>query len=322
MPMGRKVFYIDTENLSLSEVRNIQLKFLGLITLIIIFSLGFLFVLNYFTGDILGFGRVRAEKLQRENNLLKEQLRVLKEKFQQIESIVAKLLEQDRELRLAVDLKPIDEDIKKVAIGGVEEKYEFNLSDEEAEKLLAESFSKLNKLEREVRLQQKSYEEIYRQYKINQEKFKHIPAILPLKGGLTSKFGYRKHPILGIWAMHEGIDLVVDVGTPVYATGDGVVSYVGYRGRYGLIVEIDHGFGYVTLYAHLSRALVREGQKVKRGDKIALSGATGLVTAPHLHYEVWKDGIPQNPINYFFEDVDPAKYKELVQELNNKSNGG
>jgi len=320
--MGRKVFYIDTENLSLSEVRNIQLKFLGLITLIIIFSLGFLFVLNYFTGDILGFGRVRAEKLQRENNLLKEQLRVLKEKLQQIESIVAKLLEQDRELRLAVDLKPIDEDIKKVAIGGVEEKYEFNLSDEEAEKLLAESFSKLNKLEREVRLQQKSYEEIYRQYKINQEKFKHIPAILPLKGGLTSKFGYRKHPILGIWAMHEGIDLVVDVGTPVYATGDGVVSYVGYRGRYGLIVEIDHGFGYVTLYAHLSRALVREGQKVKRGDKIALSGATGLVTAPHLHYEVWKDGIPQNPINYFFEDVDPAKYKELVQELNNKSNGG
>lgn len=320
--MGRKVFYIDTENLSLSEVRNIQLKFLGLITLIIIFSLGFLFVLNYFTGDILGFGRVRAEKLQRENNLLKEQLRVLKEKFQQIESIVAKLLEQDRELRLAVDLKPIDEDIKKVAIGGVEEKYEFNFSDEEAEKLLAESFSKLNKLEREVRLQQKSYEEIYRQYKINQEKFKHIPAILPLKGGLTSKFGYRKHPILGIWAMHEGIDLVVDVGTPVYATGDGVVSYVGYRGRYGLIVEIDHGFGYVTLYAHLSRALVREGQKVKRGDKIALSGATGLVTAPHLHYEVWKDGIPQNPINYFFEDVDPAKYKELVQELNNKSNGG
>ncbi len=320
--MGRKVFYIDTENLSLSEVRNIHLKFLGLITLIVLFSLGFLFVLNYFTGDILGFGKVRAEKLQRENNLLKEQLRVLKEKFQQIESVVAKLLEQDRELRLAVDLKPIDEDIKKVAVGGVEEKYEFNLSDEEAEKLLAESFSKLSKLEREVRLQQKSYEEIYRQYKINQEKFKHIPAILPVKGGLTSKFGYRKHPILGIWAMHEGIDLVVDVGTPVYATGDGVVSYVGYRGRYGLIVEIDHGFGYVTLYAHLSKALVREGQKVKRGDKIALSGATGLVTAPHLHYEVWKDGIPQNPINYFFEDVDPAKYKELVQELNNKSNGG
>ncbi len=320
--MGRKVFYIDTENLSLNEVRNIQFKFLGLIVLIILFSLGFLFVLNYLTGDILGFGRVRAEKLQRENNFLKEQLRVLKEKFNRIESVVSKLLEQDRELRLAVDLKPIDEDIKKVAVGGVEEKYEFNLSDEEAEKLLAESFSKLSKLEREVRLQQKSYEEIYRQYKINQEKFKHIPAILPLKGGLTSKFGYRRHPILGIWAMHEGIDLVVDVGTPVYATGDGVVSYVGYRGRYGLIVEIDHGFGYVTLYAHLSKALVREGQKVKRGDKIALSGATGLVTAPHLHYEVWKDGIPQNPINYFFEDVDPAKYKELVQELNNKSSGG
>ncbi|MCS7230437.1 MAG: peptidoglycan DD-metalloendopeptidase family protein [Candidatus Kryptonium sp.] len=320
--MGRKVFYIDTENLSLSEVRNIQLKFLLLIFLIIVFSLGFLFVLNYFTGDILGFGKARAEKLQRENNLLKEQLRILKEKFQRIENIVAKLLEQDRELRLAVDLKPIDEDIKKVAVGGVEEKYEFNFSDEEVEKLLAESFAKLNKLEREVRLQQKSYEEIYKQYKLNQEKFRHIPAILPLKGGLASKFGYRRHPILGIWAMHEGVDLVVDVGTPVYATGDGIVSYVGYRGRYGLLVEINHGFGYVTIYAHLSKALVREGQKVKRGDKIGLSGATGLVTAPHLHYEVWKDGIPQNPLNYFFEEVDPSRYKELVQELNNKNNGG
>ncbi|MEN3038795.1 MAG: peptidoglycan DD-metalloendopeptidase family protein [Candidatus Kryptonium sp.] len=320
--MGRKVFYIDTENLSLSEVRNIQFKFLLLIFLIVVFSLGFLFVLNYFTGDILGFGKARAEKLQRENNLLKEQLIILKEKFQRIENIVAKLLEQDRELRLAVDLKPIDEDIKKVAVGGVEEKYEFNFSDEEVEKLLAESFTKLNKLEREVRLQQKSYEEIYRQYKLNQEKFRHIPAILPLKGGLASKFGYRRHPILGIWAMHEGVDLVVDVGTPVYATGDGIVSYVGYRGRYGLLVEINHGFGYVTIYAHLSRALVREGQKVKRGDKIGLSGATGLVTAPHLHYEVWKDGIPQNPLNYFFEEVDPSKYKELVQELSNKNNGG
>lgn len=320
--MKMRVFYIDTENLSLNEVRKIHLKFLGLILLILLFSLGFLFALNYLTGDILGFGKARAEKLHRENNLLKEQLRVLKEKLQKLEGIVAKLLEQDKELRLAVDLKPLDEDIKKVGIGGVEERYEFNLSDAEAEKLLGELFSKLNKLEREVSLQQKSYEEIYKQYKTNQEKFKHIPAILPLKGGLTSKFGYRKHPILGIWAMHEGVDLVVDVGTPVYATGDGVVSYVGHRGRYGLLVEIDHGFGYVTLYAHLSKAFVREGQKVKRGDRIGLSGATGLVTAPHLHYEVWKDGVPQNPINYFFEDIDPAKYKELVQESNNKSNGG
>ncbi|CUS89619.1 Peptidase family M23 [Candidatus Kryptonium thompsonii] len=318
--MGRKFFYLDTENLSFNEIKNIQIKFLIFVLLIVVFSLGFLFVLNYFMGDILGFGKVRAEKLELENNLLKNQLKVLREKFNQVESIVAKLLEQDRELRLAVDLKPIDDDIKKVAVGGVEEKYEFNLSDEEAGKLLAESFAKIDKLERELRLQQKSYEEIYRQYRINQEKFKRIPAILPLKGSLTSKFGYRKHPILGIWAMHEGVDLVVDVGTPVYATGDGVVSYVGYRGRYGLLVEIDHGFGYVALYAHLLKAFVREGQKVKRGDRIALSGATGLVTAPHLHYEVWKDGIPQNPLNYFFEEVEPDKYKELVQEASNKSN--
>lgn len=320
--MGKKVFYIDTENLTFSEIRNIHLKVLLLILLIIFFSLGFVFVLDYFIGGVIGFRRANVEKLQRENNILKEQLRVLREKFQRIESIVAKLLEQDRELRLAVNLEPIDEDIKKLGVGGVEEKYEFNLSDEEVERMLSESFAKIDKLEREIKLQQKSYEEVYRQYKINQEKFRCIPAILPIKGALSSRFGYRRHPILGIWAMHEGIDLIAEVGTPVYATGDGVVSYVGYRGRYGLLVEINHGFGYVTIYAHLSKALVREGQKVKRGDMIALSGASGLVTSPHLHYEVLKDGIPQNPLNYFFDEVDPSTYKKLVQEQNVKTNGG
>ena len=310
--MAKRLYYLDGENLSFKEIKNLKLKAVLLVLCIAVLSSITLSVFNYLSGDVLGFGKARAEKIEKENQILKNQIRLLKSQIVEIESQVNKLLEQDRVLRIAVNLKPINPDIKKVGVGGVKEKYEFNFMDEELEKLLSDALVKLDKLERELKLQQRSYTEIYRKYEENKEMFKHIPAIMPLKGSLTSGFGMRLHPILKVRLMHEGVDILADVGTPVYATGDGVVSYAGRRGRYGKVVEINHGFGYVTLYAHLSKVLVREGQKVKRGDKIALSGATGLVTAPHLHYEVHKNGIPQNPINYFFSEIDPAKYKELV----------
>ena len=111
------------------------------------------------------------------------------------------------------------------------------------------------------------------------------------------------HPILHILRMHEGIDFEAEVGTPVYATGNGVISFVGHRGGYGLAVEINHGFGYVTVYAHLSKTEVKEGQRVKRGQEIAKTGDTGLSTGPHLHYEVRHNGIALNPNQFFFGDL-------------------
>jgi murein DD-endopeptidase MepM/ murein hydrolase activator NlpD len=137
----------------------------------------------------------------------------------------------------------------------------------------------------------------------NVELFKAIPAIRPSTGTLSSNsFGIRRHPILGIYKMHNGIDIMTDPGTPVYVTGDGKVDYVGRKGGFGLCIEVEHGFGYRTVYAHLSSSFVKEGQKVKRGTQIAKSGNSGLSSGPHLHYEVILNGINQDPAEYFFDN--------------------
>lgn len=137
-----------------------------------------------------------------------------------------------------------------------------------------------------------------------------IPAIKPIvEGRYGSMFGGRMHPLLGYMRMHTGIDIITDMNTPVYATGKGKVSFVGYRNGYGLTVEIDHGFGYSTLFAHLNSALIKEGVKINRGDKIALSGNSGsLTTGPHLHYEVLFHKIPVNPIEYITEEFTTKEF--------------
>ncbi|GBD91038.1 murein DD-endopeptidase MepM [bacterium BMS3Abin04] len=138
-----------------------------------------------------------------------------------------------------------------------------------------------------------------------------------MKGRFGDRFGMRMHPILHIRRMHNGLDIIANIGTKVYAPGAGKVSFVGRKNGYGKVVEIDHGFGYVTLYAHLSKQFVKRGQRVKRGDLIALSGNSGrLTTGPHLHYEVRHDGIPLNPRNFMYDDI------KLFDIVSNQSTGG
>jgi murein DD-endopeptidase MepM/ murein hydrolase activator NlpD len=132
-----------------------------------------------------------------------------------------------------------------------------------------------------------------------------VPGIRPVNGNITSEFGMRVHPIRRAEIFHAGVDISVSPGTTVAATGDGVVSFAGWDGGYGQKIAITHGYGFSTVYAHLSKALVREGQRVHRGDIIALSGNTGMSTGPHLHYEVKKNGMNVNPISYF--DGSPDK---------------
>ena len=122
----------------------------------------------------------------------------------------------------------------------------------------------------------------------------------------------RTHPVLRIRKMHPGIDITNDVGTPVYATGDGEVLITGPRGGYGKAIEISHGYGYSTLYAHLSEILVHAGQSVKRGELIARSGRSGLVSGPHLHYEVHRNGMVCDPVDFFFDDIDAASYRPAL----------
>jgi len=138
--------------------------------------------------------------------------------------------------------------------------------------------------------------------------FSSVPNIKPLSGSITSKFGVRVHPVYNIPVFHSGIDLAAAEGSRVKTTGDGIVAFSGYDRGYGQKITINHGYGYKTIYGHLSKALVRQGQRVKRGDIIALSGNTGVSTGPHLHYEVRKNNMIVNPTAYFFDDANPDKF--------------
>ena len=134
---------------------------------------------------------------------------------------------------------------------------------------------------------------------------------------MASGYGYRLDPIYGTSKFHEGLDFAADKGTPVYATADGTVVMAGWQSGYGNLVEISHGYNYVTRYAHLSKIIATEGEKVKRGDLIGEVGNTGKSTGNHLHYEVRYNGAPQNPINYYFMDITPEEYDELLRSAEN-----
>ncbi|MCL5737102.1 MAG: M23 family metallopeptidase [Bacteroidetes bacterium] len=294
----RKLYYYSKSDLSYKAIGGARLSIV-VVSLMLISSL-MTMVSGYFGLDLFGLKSLRADSMARENMVLKAQLASLNRRLDGFELTMKTLGSSDDQLRTSVNLPLIPEDMRKVAIGGVEENRDYGVS-AGANELIANATSTLSVLEREAKLQEQSYVNIMNKYQTNQKLFAHIPAIDPIRGGImTDGFGMRFHPILHMRLMHEGIDIEADIGSHVHATGDGVVSYVGPRGGYGNVVEIDHGFGYTTLYAHLEKPLVREGQKVKRGQVIALSGNTGLSTGPHLHYEVIKNGVHVDPTAYFF----------------------
>jgi len=287
-----KLFYVIPETLGVREVRGFKPKFLALLFSSVLIALLVVMGTNHVLNDVLGLGYNRIQTLAAENRVLREQLVLMTDKLAALETAIDRLAERDNNLRLAVDLPRIDEDVRKVGTGGADLNYDFGLSSSEANELLRSSTVLMEKLEREIKLQQQSYEEIYKKFEFNKAFFSHIPAIKPMEGFYArNSFGYRLHPVLRVLRFHEGLDIINDVGTVVHATGDGIVSFVGLNAGYGLTIEIDHGYGYRTLYAHLSKSLVKEGQTVKRGDIIARSGQSGLV----------------NPINYFFDEPTPSK---------------
>jgi murein DD-endopeptidase MepM/ murein hydrolase activator NlpD len=303
-----KLFYVIPDTLGIREVTGFKPKFLALLFGSLLIALLVVLGTNHLLNDVLGLGYNRIQTLTDENKVLKEHLQLMTTKLATLETTIDRLAERDNNLRLVVDLPKIDEDVRKVGTGGADQNYEFGLSSGEANDLLRSSTELMDKLEREIKLQQDSYEEIYKKFEFNKAFFSHIPAIKPMDGFYAlNSFGYRLHPVLKVLKFHEGLDIINDVGTPVHVTGDGVVSFVGLNVGYGLTIQVDHGYGYQTLYAHLSKSLVKEGQSVKRGDIIARSGHSGLVSGPHLHYEVRLNGEKQNPINYFFEEPTPSK---------------
>ncbi len=316
MSNKQRMFYLSGDSLTLREVKWFRLKFTSLALAAVMLGLAVILIFNHLLNDFLGLGYNRIELLSTENRILKEQLNRLTETTHALEATLNKLAEQDNQLRLIVDLPKIDPDVREVGTGGVEDNVDFGLYSKEAGQILQSSNHFVEKLEREVKLQEKSYEEINKKYEFNKVFFRHLPAIKPMVGFYAvNGFGNRLHPVLGVEKLHAGLDIINDDGTLVYASGDGEVTFSGRTGGgYGIGIVINHGYGYQTMYAHLSKAIVKEGKKVKRGDLIAYSGRSGLVSGPHLHYEVRFKGVRHNPVDYFFDDINFVKVKQQTAD--------
>lgn len=255
--------------------------------------------------------------LQQENQALQQQLVANGERFNELSERLDHLADTDRDLyRTIFQADPISADVRQVGVGGAAAT-EFDGFSESASTLLRENSAALDKLERQLSLQRASYEELMTLARERAEAIPQMPAILPTSGALTSGFGVRLHPIHRVRKMHAGVDFSVPTGTPVYATGDGIVQFAGTSSGYGRNVRIRHPKAKrSTLYAHLSRVPddIRPGTRVKRGDVIGYSGNTGLSTSPHLHYEIHDlNGEPINPIYSFAPGVRPSEYQELVR---------
>lgn len=315
MSWKKDKIYLADSRLELREIKWFRLKIsLSFIVTTAVCVL-FLLVINYYVYDFLGMGYTTIQSLKEENQSLHTQLSTLTGHMKTLEKTLATLDAEGNRLRLLVDLPPMDEETKSAGTGGsVLSPVILSGNNNNNLQAISSVAATLQKLNSEVAVQQQSYDQIVRKYEHNKAFFAALPALKPMDGYYsTREFGLRMHPVLGIFKTHTGLDIVNDVGTPVVASADGVVEMSGQSGGgYGTVVIIKHGYGYQSLYAHLSKVLVREGQRVKRGDLIAKSGKTGLVSGPHLHYEVRYNGVCQNPMNYFFDDISPKEYRTLV----------
>jgi murein DD-endopeptidase MepM/ murein hydrolase activator NlpD len=262
------------------------------------------------------FDTPKEKELMRENKQLELQYEILNKKFDLVEKTLDDLQRRDNNIyRVIFETEPIPSSVREAGFGG-SERYE-KLRGLDDSELVIKTSKRLDKLSKQLYIQSKSYDQIINKAENKEEMLASIPAIQPISNDdltrTASGYGWRIHPIYKIKKFHDGMDFTAPTGTEVYATGDGVVSKVknSYRG-YGKRVVVDHGFGYKTRYAHLTSFNVRRGEEVKRGDVIGYVGNSGLSTAPHLHYEVLKDGKQVNPVHYYFNDLTPEQYEKMI----------
>jgi murein DD-endopeptidase MepM/ murein hydrolase activator NlpD len=305
----KKYYYFSEKSLAFVELNRFKSKLIIYVSLASLFFTTLLFG-GYFLITAVTNTRGDLASVKNENRHLKSKLVELTDKYESLRENLSQLGDKTENLRIAANLEPISDDEKLLGVGGgsFDNSIDFLITSDYLER--AVSF--IDNIATRFEFEKLQYEEIAKKMKTNESLFESIPAIVPAKGDyIGSRFGVRTHPILKIRKMHTGIDFVANIGTPVYATGKGKVVFVGRNGGYGLEVRIDHGFGYRTLYAHLSKVLVKRGQKVKRGDLIAKSGNSGLSTGPHLHYEISHNGKKLNPSQFFFDDLG---FVELTQK--------
>lgn len=325
--MARIKYYYDTETCKYERVKtkkiDIVLNALGLLALTVIVSIGMIFLwTNYFPSP--------NEVILR--NQLEEQryyLDGMDQKISAINEIVTGLEERDDNIyRVVLGAEPIDKSIRDAGVGGADRYADIKERKFIQEDMIVDLSKKIDKLKRKMYIESKSQDEIVQLAEKKEKLYAAIPAIQPISNkqlvALASGFGLRIHPIYKVRKMHAGIDFAAPIGTPIYATADGVIAVVSVQfSGYGKMIEVDHGFGYRTRYAHMHGFAVKKGQHVKRGELIGYVGDTGLSTAPHLHYEVMMNGTQINPVHYFFNDLTASEYETIVElaSIENQSLG-
>jgi murein DD-endopeptidase MepM/ murein hydrolase activator NlpD len=299
----KKFYYFSKSKLKFVEIRSFYKKFVFLILFFAILASFFIFgTFIVFNEFINPDSEVKA--LRSTNNVLKDKFEQLSSQYKNLDNKITDLSSKSHDLRLKANLEPEQIDNNVFGTGGKIFEPIRNSTVGKINNRIEELESFINEVSLKVSLEKNNYEEIEKTLKSNEQLYESIPALKPCDGTLADDFGMRMHPILKIVRMHSGDDILTDIGTKVYAPGNGRVEFAGQRSGYGWTLEIDHGFGYRTVYAHLDEIKVKAGQKIQRGDLIALSGNSGkLSTGPHLHYEVYYQGVAVDPINFMFDDV-------------------
>ncbi len=262
----------------------------------------------------------KESKLLHENQILKTNYELLQKRMDYLNATLNDIQNRDDNLyRLILNADPIPEELRYSGLGGVNKYRQLEKLSEKD--LAANSSKKLDSLIKRAYVQSKSFDEVEELAKQKKTLLSSVPAIMPIRKELLRTppggYGMRIHPVYKIWKMHKGMDFAVPSGSDIFATGDGVVTKVERGNGYGIHVVIKHNYGeYETLYAHMIRAKARKGQRVKRGDVIGYVGSTGISTAPHVHYEVRKNGQALNPINFYSNDLSPKEYERIIHETN------
>ena len=242
----------------------------------------------------------KLNQLRLETQAQKSQIQFFSDRIEDLENELSKMKDFDRKIRIIANLEKGQDTTPIIGIGGpspsdIREKLK---RENDKNGLIQQMRNDIERLKSEAMSREESLSELEKLLQSKKEMLAHTPSIWPVMGWVTSGFGFRTNPFTGLTQMHEGIDISNQVGTPIIAPADGIISDIGNDLGLGKILVISHGFGMITRYAHLNKVLVRVGQKVKRGEKIAEIGTSGRTTGPHLHYEVRLDGIPVNPMRY------------------------
>ena len=291
------------------------LRLLGFLIAALVFSLAISTIYYKF------FDSPKEKILKSELSAMQDQYYIVNQEVDRLSSVLDGLHYRDGNIyRVMFEADPIDKDVWEAGSGGVN-KYRY-LEKYDTGDLMKDIAGKVDKLKKQMSIQSKSYDEIAELIKNKEKMLLSIPSVQPIPNKklvrMASGYGWRIDPVYKIQKFHEGMDFTCPIGTEVHVTGDGVVEAVNYSFHgYGNEIIVNHGFGYRTRYAHLSKFKVRPGEKVTRGDVLGNTGSTGKSTGPHLHYEVLKNGNAVNPVYFYFNDLKDADFEKMVEISNN-----